>query len=272
MLFIKGIIIGIANIIPGVSGGTLAVSLGIYELLLDAIGNFFRNIKENFLALLPIILGAVVGILSGSNLVTYALKNFQAQTIFLFVGLIIGGISLITKKVKGNFNVWNIIIFLITFAIVVAFNFMATDNVVSFSNLKVFDYIKLFFAGAFASGAMVIPGISGSFILMLFGYYEGIIETVSNLIHINLLGQNLMILLPFGVGVLLGIILIAKLISYLIKKHEVKTYFAITGFVLSSVVVLITQIKDFNFTFLTVITCLIAFLWGFFLARNLEKE
>ena len=99
ILFIKGFILGIANIIPGVSGGTLAVSLGLYEKILDAIGTLFKNFKNNVKFLTPIILGIVVSILSTSKLVSYALANFKAQTVFLFVGLIFGGTSLLMRKI-----------------------------------------------------------------------------------------------------------------------------------------------------------------------------
>src|SRR5574344_1113400 len=89
--FIKGFILGVANVIPGVSGGTLAVTLGLYETLLNSIGNFFKDIKTNFKLLLPIILGVIVALITTSKLVKYALLHFRAQTIFLFVGLIVGG-------------------------------------------------------------------------------------------------------------------------------------------------------------------------------------
>ncbi len=273
LLFIKGVIIGISNIIPGVSGGTLAVSLGIYEILLDAIGNFFKDIKKKILILFPIVLGVLIGILTGSNLVSYALSHFKVQTIFLFVGLIIGGITILTSKVKKNYSVSNILIFFVTFILVVLLNFIGSgNNKVMFEQLKVFDYFKLFLAGALASGSMIIPGISGSFMLMLFGYYEGIIDVIKNIFDVSLLGHNLLILLPFVMGILLGIVSVAKLISYLLKKYEIKTYFAIIGFVLSSIVVLFMQIDSFKFSILNILTCIITFLWGFFLARNLEKE
>ena len=212
-------------------------------------------------------------VLTGSNLVSYALSHFKVQTIFLFVGLIIGGITILTSKVKKNYSVSNILIFFVTFILVVLLNFIGSgNNKVMFEQLKVFDYFKLFLAGALASGSMIIPGISGSFMLMLFGYYEGIIDVIKNIFDVSLLGHNLLILLPFVMGILLGIVSVAKLISYLLKKYEIKTYFAIIGFVLSSIVVLFMQIDSFKFSILNILTCIITFLWGFFLARNLEKE
>ena len=227
--FIKGFILGIANVIPGVSGGTMAVSMGLYELILSSIGNFFKNIKGNFIKLLPIILGILVAIVSTSKLVTYALTNYKAQTLCLFIEI-------------------------------------------SFTNMGIIDYLLLLVMGFIASSAMVIPGISGSFILMVLGYYDKIIYTVSTITDFSKLGSNLLILVPFGIGVIIGIVFMAKLITNLIKKYETKTYFAIMGFVLSSVVVLLLQLTDFKFTFINVATSLFALCWGYMLARAIDKE
>jgi len=273
ILFIKGFILGVANIIPGVSGGTLAVSLGLYEKILDVIGTFFKNFKKNMGLLIPIAIGIVVALITTSKVVSYALTNFKAQTIFLFVGLIYGGTSLLMRKTRGKENISNIIIFAVTFLIVIGLNFVKADSLTnSFANMGIVDYLLLALIGFIASSSMVIPGISGSFVLMIFGYYEKIINTVSNLTNFGELGSNLLILVPFGIGVLIGIVFMAKLITSLIKKYEVKTYFGIMGFVLSSIVVLILQIDKFTLNFGNIFTCILAFLWGYLLARAIEKE
>lgn len=271
--FVKGFILGVANVIPGVSGGTMAVSMGIYELILSSIVNFFKNVKENILKLLPIILGILVALVSTSKLVTFALNNYKAQTICLFIGLIFGGISLIMRKIRGKGSKSNILIFLLVFSLVIGLNFIKPDLVkISFENMGIIDYILLVGIGFIASSAMVIPGISGSFILMVLGYYDKIIYTVSNITKISELGSNLLILIPFAIGVVLGIIFMAKLITKLIEKYKTKTYFAIMGFVLSSVVVLVLQITDFKFSFVNIITSLFALCWGYILSRAIDKE
>ncbi len=271
--FIKGFILGIANVIPGVSGGTMAVSMGLYELILSSIGNFFKDIKGNFIKLLPIILGILVAIVSTSKLVTYALTNYKAQTLCLFIGLIFGGVSLIMKKIKGKGSKINYLIFFIVFFFVISLNFLKTGLIeISFTNMGIIDYLLLLVMGFIASSAMVIPGISGSFILMVLGYYDKIIYTVSTITDFSKLGSNLLILVPFGIGVIIGIVFMAKLITNLIKKYETKTYFAIMGFVLSSIVVLLLQLTDFKFTFINVATSLFALCWGYMLARAIDKE
>ena len=271
--FIKGFILGIANVIPGVSGGTMAVSMGLYELILSSIGNFFKDIKGNFIKLLPIILGILVAIVSTSKLVTYALTNYKAQTLCLFIGLIFGGVSLIMRKIKGKGSKTNYLIFYVIFFFVISLNFLKTGLIeISFTNMGIIDYLLLLFMGFIASSAMVIPGISGSFILMVLGYYDKIIYTISTITDFSKLGSNLLILVPFGIGVIIGIVFMAKLITNLIKKYETKTYFAIMGFVLSSVVVLLLQLTDFKFTFINVATSLFALCWGYMLARAIDKE
>lgn len=271
--FIKGFILGIANVIPGVSGGTMAVSMGLYELILSSIGNFFKDIKGNFIKLLPIILGILVAIVSTSKLVTYALTNYKAQTLCLFIGLIFVGVSLIMKKIKGKGSKINYLIFFIVFFFVISLNFLKTGLIeISFTNMGIIDYLLLLVMGFIASSAMVIPGISGSFILMVLGYYDKIIYTISTITDFSKLGSNLLILVPFGIGVIIGIVFMAKLITNLIKKYETKTYFAIMGFVLSSVVVLLLQLTDFKFTFINVATSLFALCWGYMLARAIDKE
>lgn len=273
ILFIKGFILGVANVIPGVSGGTLAVSLGLYERVLECVTTLFKKFKENLTFIMPIALGIVVAILSTSKLVTYALTNFKAQTIFLFVGLIFGGISLIMKKVKGQKNFFNICVLCIVFIFVLGLNFVKTDTFsISFTNMKIIDYVLLALVGFIASSAMVIPGISGSFVLMVFGYYEKIMATISHLTTFKNIGQDLIIITVFGIGVLLGILFMAKLITKLIEKNEVRTYFAIMGFVLSSIVVLLIEIGNFKFNFTNIATSILAFLWGYLLSRAIDKE
>lgn len=273
ILFIKGFILGVANVIPGVSGGTLAVSLGLYERVLECVTTLFKKFKENLTFIMPIALGIGVAILSTSKLVTYALTNFKAQTIFLFVGLIFGGISLIMKKVKGQKSFFNICVLCIVFIFVLGLNFVKTDTFsISFTNMNIIDYVLLALVGFIASSAMVIPGISGSFVLMVFGYYEKIMATISHLTTFKNIGQDLIIITVFGIGVLLGILFMAKLITKLIEKNEVRTYFAIMGFVLSSIVVLLIEIGNFKFNLTNIATSILAFLWGYLLSRAIDKE
>ena len=272
VLAIKGFIIGVANIMPGVSGGTLAITLGIYERLINAISHFMKNIKENIKLLFPIGIGAVLSLAILSNAISYALTNFKFPTTLFFIGLIIGGIPLLYKKIDKEVNGKNILLMLITFSIVVLFTFMDSGNkVISFANMDIYKYITLFIVGIIAAATMVIPGISGSFVLMLLGYYEPIINTIKDFTHLNNIASNLAILIPFGIGVLVGIVLIAKLIEYLLAKHEVPTYFMIIGFILASIISIIVE-AGLTTNIMFIVSGIILFMLGFVIAYKLGEK
>ena len=257
ILFIKGFIMGIANIIPGVSGGTLAIILGIYEDFIGALSHFFKNFKKNLVFLIPVAFGMLASIASMSNVIDYSLHHFTLATVLFFVGLVVGGIPLLLNKVKGkkdNKRIGNVIAFLCTFSIVI---FMAvakliftTDFSISFANMTIVAFILLFLVGILAAGTMVIPGVSGSLVLMLIGYYEPVIATIKNLVHFENVGHNLLIVGVFGLGIVFGIVSIARLFEYLFKKHETITYFGVLGFIFASVVAIpISTFTSIDVTF-----------------------
>ena len=272
VLAIKGFIIGIANIIPGVSGGTLAITLGLYERLISAISHFMTNLKDNIKFIFPIAVGALLSVAILTNAISYALANFKFPTTLFFVGLIVGGLPLLYGKVSNQISSKNILLLLITFSIVVIFTFLNSgNNIISFTDMNIYDYITLFIVGMIAAATMVIPGISGSFVLMLLGYYEPIINTIKDFTHLNNLFSNICILLPFGIGVLVGIILIAKLIEYLLAKHEISTYFMIIGFILASIISIIVE-AGLTTNILFIISGVLLFMLGFVIAYKLGEK
>lgn len=243
ILYLKGFIMGIANIIPGVSGGTLAIILGIYENFISSISHLFKNFKENIKFLIPVVLGIGSSILILSGVIEYSYNNFPFSTMMFFVGLVLGGIPLLVKKVRGKKELKDFssyLIFLITFSIVIVMTcaefLFDIDMVVSFDNMTIFSYIILFIVGVAAAATMVIPGVSGSLVLMLLGYYYPILSAISSFFKFENLVNNTLILGIFGVGVLVGIVLISKLLEMLFKKHKTKTYFGVLGFVFASIV------------------------------------
>ena len=264
ILIIKGLIVALANIIPGVSGGTLMITLGIYEEIIDIISHPFKNLKNNWKFILFIGIGVVSGILVFSKLIKYSLEHFPLATPLFFMGLVLGGIPLLFKKgkVKDNIKVSNIIIMLLTFGIVLLFALLKSgDNVVTITlNFK--GILLLFLVGMIAASSMIIPGISGSFMLMLMGYYKPIIDTISNLTKFNNLWDNLKILIPFGVGIIVGIVLVAKLIEYLLKKYEIKTYFGVIGFVLASIIAILIPLFKVDIKIVELIVGIILMIIG----------
>lgn len=261
-LIIKGFIFGIANIIPGVSGGTLAMTMGIYEEMINCISHFFKDIKKSIMFLLPLGIGALTSILLMSKVISKCLEDYPFPTTLFFIGLILGGVPLMIKKVnKSKIEVKNIIICSITFLIVAVMSFMSSgNNMVNLQNPQVYMYFILFLVGVIAAATMVIPGVSGSFVLMLIGFYKPIVKVVSNLTDFSNLFNNLLILIPFGVGVLVGIILVAKLIEFLFNKYEISTYYAILGFVFASFIGLIKSIVGVPITTLQVFIAVILFI------------
>lgn len=274
VLIVKGFIIGVANIIPGVSGGTLAITLGIYEELIGAISHFFKDFKKNLQFVIPIGIGAVLSILLLSKVISYSLNHFPFPTTLFFIGLILGGIPLLYKKVKDDKKTMSDgLIFFLTFLVVIVFAFLKSGGSnISLRNLGVFDYLLLFFIGMITSSTMVIPGISGSFVLMLLGFYQPIIDTISRLTKFQNVSSNLLILIPFGIGVVVGIILIAKLIEFLLSKFEKKTYYGILGFVLASILTIVKPLVGIQLDVFQVLFGILLFLVGTVVAYRLGDE
>ena len=272
LLVIKGFFVGIANIIPGVSGGTLAITLGIYEELIEAISHFFRKLKSNIKFLIPIGIGAFTAIVIGSRIIEISLEKYTLPTLLFFTGLILGGMPMLFGKIKKNIKPSYALIFLATFALVIGIMFLKTGNDAVLVDLNAWGYFKLFLVGMIAAATMIIPGISGSFMLMVMGYYEPIINAINEFTSFNNLWNNFWILMPFGIGVLLGIIVIAKIIEFLFQKFEVPTYFGIIGFVLASLIGIFTSAGNLVFTPTFIIVGIILMVLGFVIAYKLGDD
>ena len=264
---IKGIFIGIANIIPGVSGGTLALSMGIYDKLIGAVSNFFKDWKKSVLTLFPIAIGCGVGIVGFTYAIEYLLSNHTFVTCMAFIGLILGGLPVLVKQLKiklrerrGSIGFSGILCFVLLFAFAVLLPMIGSEEkVMQTLAASPVLMILMFFIGIIASATMVVPGVSGSMVLMILGYYYGIIDSIKTFLEalkvfdISVMLDRCLVLAPFGIGVLLGIFLIAKLITFLFEKYGVQTYCAILGLVLSSPFAifyntgLFAQLSDLNF-------------------------
>lgn len=252
ILFIKGIVLGVAFVIPGVSGGTLAVLLGIYEELIEAASNFYKNMvnfKKYFMYLLPIGLGIIFSVAVFAKLIKFGLEKSPIITILIFLGMIIGGIPALVRNVKGTkINLKDMTLMLVGLIIVISMLiFHKSNSNVVLTNMSITGYITLFLVGAIAAVTMVVPGISGSFTLMLIGYYEPILNLVNDITSFKNLGSNLILMGTFMLGVVIGIIFISKLIEWCLKHYKRETYYAIIGFVLSSIISVIYEVSKFPF-------------------------
>ncbi|MGL4450240.1 MAG: DUF368 domain-containing protein [Sarcina sp.] len=231
---LKGMVIGISNIIPGVSGGTMAVVLGIYDKLISTINNFFKDVKKNVIFLGAIGIGAILGIILFSKLLTYLLdpvNGYMEATHFFFIGLIIGSLPIIYKKAtEQKVEKKNYIFLIVAFIIVFGMSLMG-DAESSAAVIRDFSFgaaIKLCIAGFVAAAAMILPGVSGSFILLLMGIYSTVVTAVSEM--------NIMLLIPVAIGVILGILTMTKLIEALFKRYPQTAYFTILGLILGSII------------------------------------
>lgn len=224
---------GISDLIPGVSGGTIAFILGIYDRLLESISGFFsREWKKQLGFLVPLGMGIVITLLLFSRFIEYLLSNHYEATQFFFMGLILGVLPYIMKQaeVKKNFTARHLVILLVIGAALASMAFIQTnDNVTPITELSVPTFFLLFFSGWIASMAMLLPGISGSFILLLIGVYSTAINALSTL--------NLPIVMAIGAGVMVGFVVSSKAISYLLEHFTYVTYAAIIGLILGSLFV-----------------------------------
>ena len=277
---LQGMVVGIANIIPGVSGGTMMVAMGLYDKLIHSITHLKSEFKESMKLLIPIFAGAGLAIALLSRLFEFLLATYPIPTNFAFCGLIAGSLPFIFKKVKGySVTVGKIIPFLVFFGIVI---FMAVlgesgGNAadVSFGFLNV---VKLFGVGVIAAATMVVPGVSGSMMLMLLGYYDTIIETINDfidaLIRFNMteILRVFGILVPFGIGVVIGIFAIAKLIEFIFKKAEIHAYYGIIGLILASPIAILMKTDWSGLSVLLLAVSAVTFATGWFTASKLGGE
>lgn len=236
---IAGIVFGLANVIPGVSGGTMAVVFGIYERLIGLIANLRTKLKQELPFILVFGVGAGLGILGFGNVMEWVLANHPVVANAFFIGVILGSLpmlfklTLATEQKRAALNWRSILPCLITFAIMIPMALSgdteeakAAAQAVEGGNFLL-NTLKYLLCGVVASSCMIIPGISGSFVMLLMGMYGTIISAVANL--------NFAVLIPFAIGALLGLMYCAKLIKWLLAKYAVPTYSAILGFVVGSV-------------------------------------
>ena len=239
---LKGIVMGTANIIPGVSGGTMAVSMGIYDKLIHSVTHLFKELKESLKFLIPIAIGMGIALVGLSFIIEPAFEHFPLQTNCLFIGLIVGGLPAVCKKVKGKgIKVSYILPFLLFFAIVVGMAAIGEkEGAAADLSFSLWSVIKLFVVGVIASATMVIPGVSGSMMLLLMGYYNPIVASIKNfvtaLVAFDIAGilQGCGVLVPMGIGIVVGVFAIAKLIEIIFEKFPIQAYWAIIGLIVAS--------------------------------------
>ena len=264
----RGMAIGVAFIIPGFSGGSVAAILGIYEKLINAIANIFKNFKKSILTLLPIALGMVSGIIALLFPLGWALEAYPIPTACIFVGLAIGAIPSVTENTRGKINCKAALAFAIPLALAAGLSFLPVNADVNLlSNMNPFDYAILFFIGIVGSSALVIPGISGSMLLLIFGYYNPIVSLATNhLLKGKDIAQSMIVLGITAVGIAVGFFVISVIMNRLLSNHPQATYIAILGFIIGSIpTVFISTAKESGMTF----GCLMPNVWYWIISAAL---
>jgi len=268
---ISGILIGVANIIPGVSGGSIALSLGIFDKLIYSINSvlnsflsfkFFKN-KQEFVYLLKIGIGIVIGIFGFAKIVSYFLNTYPSYTIFFFVGLILSSVPTVIRMLENKTNIKNYFFLLLGISIVIWISFLKPDK--GDLEINILLYFKLFFIAIIAASFMVLPGISGSFILLVFGYYQFIIDALT----FKFSYMSLKILFVFGIGVIVGIVFIVKLLNFLFERFKDFILFFILGLVIGSIYIIWPA--NIETGFLNIILYLIFTFFGFILVLGINK-
>jgi putative membrane protein len=249
ILLLKGFIIGIAFIIPGVSGGTLAIYLGIYDQLLHSIGHVFKEFKKSVTFLIPVFLGIGISVILLAKLLGFLIDKNSFITLCFFIGLIIGGIPSISKQIdwkKKDTSGYIAMFFSVLLVIFLLVGKMMFKNSgVSSFEMNVLNIFLLIVLGFVASSTMIIPGISGSALLMVLGFYTAIVtNVVGEILDFSQITYHLYVIIPFLVGAVLGIIVFSKIIENLLKKFSIQTYKAIFGFIIASTLVIFFEIKD----------------------------
>ena len=263
---IKGIIIGIAKIIPGLSGAVLMISFNLYDRAIDAITNFFYNPKKNFFFLFNLGIGIIIGIVFFSKILSFFINKYYLYTTTLFLGMILGGIPIISTKIKKKRSTYLLII--------LSFIIMSLIAIITPSNNYIpkqnsIDFLIYFLAGLLEAFGTVLPGISSTALLMFIGVYDLFLITLSNLFNINILGQTLSFIIPFSLGLLIGIISISILVNYLFKFYKTQTFSIIFGISLATVLSLILRLYPYINSITNLFVSLIFLCIGYLLTSKL---
>lgn len=269
LLILKGFLIGLAKIIPGVSGSLLAVSMGLYDKGIDSIAHFFKNFKNNLIFLGNIGIGILCAIVLGSGIIGFFLEYYSFATTMLFLGFIIGTFPSLCKdtQIHSKYDI------LIILAIAFIFVFLTSIN-----GSSIFKYDSSFSSNLFVfvfgfidAATMVIPGISGTAIFMILGCYSFVLELFASPMNGTLFSTSFVPLLVFGCGVLLGAIVVSRCMAYALAHYRKKTYLVIFGLALSSILILFLDMIQVSMTLMQIFIGFFFCTIGYLLSSRLNN-
>lgn len=227
---LKGIVIGVANAIPGVSGGTMMVIMKVFDRLLGAVSFNLKKLKENFWFLLTIVIGMGIGVILSSKVLSICFEQFYVQTQFFFMGVVLGSLPMIYKEATKEKKLApvHLMPFAIGVAVIIGVSLISSSmgaNTVR-TTLDVSTFIYLVIVSIIAAAAMIMPGLSGSLVLLILGGYQTAIQAVDEM--------NIPILIPIAIGIIIGIVACAKIITICLEKWQRGTYSVILGLIFGS--------------------------------------
>lgn len=267
---VGGILVGIANIIPGVSGGTIIVLLGLFDKLMESISNIFnfkiklKDKKESIIFICQFLIGAAIGLVGFAKILEFLFIKFEVQTLYWFIGLILFSIPMLKRKELNGEKI-NWLFLLIGILLIGALAYFAPGeegNVVPLKtltgkNIDLIYALTLVVIGIIGGASMMFPGVSGSMVLLVLGYYHLFKGYVA---HVTTMHPNIIIaLICMGIGVFLGIVLSAVITNYLLKKYKRNTMSFILGLIIMSAITIIPRV---TYTLPIIITSLICFILG----------
>lgn len=277
MEIIKGFFIGIANIMPSVSGGTLAVILKVYDKLINGVNDLLKKPLVVFKNLFFYIIGVFIGVIIAILLIDHLYRTNPLPITFLFLGFIIGGIPLVYKEAKkAKVKKSDYLFFIIAFTTVIILPFLGNSNekAITFSAFNVFF---LFFLGALLAPTVLIPGVSGSVLLMSFGYYEGLMGLFSTFLRslvafdFSSAAEAFLLSAPFAFGIIFGVLATSRVIKYLLTHARGTTYIFILGLTAAAPFPILYHLESFEFLPLVWIFSIMLFVVGFYMPNYLEK-
>lgn len=258
-LLIKSFIIGIAKVIPGVSGAMIAISFSLYDRLIDSVVNFFDDPKENFKFLFIFIFGIFLSIVCFSNVISYFIGNYYIMTMMFFIGLITSSTYVYSLRIDYSFFKVLMIFFIMFLLMYLSF---CGDSSVYILTGGIKDYFMYFLCGVVEIFSSIVPGISGTAILMIMGMYEHTLILFSNVFDIGYVASNLFFYLSYGLGIVLSFIVFSLGISYIIKKHRNLFDVIVLGLSIGSIFLLILMTFKNGFLIMDMIMGIILFFLG----------
>lgn len=259
----RGLIMGSTEVIPGISSSTVAVILGIYDQLIAAInGIFSKDWRKHLGFLIPLGVGIVLAMFTLARIMSWLFTHYQGPTFYFFLGLIIGILPYLFReaKVKENFRLNHYVILIIGVLLIASMVFTQDQQVELITDRTLSTYLLLFLAGIIGSAAMILPGISGSFLLLVIGVYPTLIHALSEF--------QFDVIIVTGFGILVGVLMMSKIINYFFNRYETGTYAFIIGMVIGAIIVIFPGWPA-NTTFF--LLSVLAFVIGLFAAYILGR-